>query len=210
MESSPQDTAPVREDIDVKEQHLLAAASKAFMELGYAATSMDEVARRARASKTTLYSRFPSKEALFAAAISAECARQMPMDASELAGLPVEEALRRIGRRFVDLIFSHQALHVERIVTGEAGKFPEVAEVFYRSGPQRVTNAVADYLAGAAARGELALADPLFAAGQFLAGLKGKTHCECTFGQRAAPSPEERDEMVAKTVELFLNGARPR
>jgi hypothetical protein len=82
--------------------------------------------------------------------------------------------------------------------------------VFYRSGPQRVTNAVADYLAGASARGELALSDPLFAAGQFLTSLKGKVHCEVTFGQRPLPSPEERDELVARTVDLFLNGARPR
>lgn len=208
MTPLPDDSALARED--VKEQHLLQAASQAFMELGYAATSMDEVARRARASKTTLYSRFPSKEALFAAAITSECARQMPMDATELAGLPVEEALRRIGRRFVDLIFSPEALCIERIITGEAAKFPEVAEVFYRSGPQRVTNAVADYLAGATARGELALNDPLFAAGQLLTSFKGKAHCECSLGQRAAPSADERDEMVAKTVDLFLNGARPR
>lgn len=208
MTTNLESAAPPRDD--VKEQHLLAAAREAFMELGYAATSMDEVARRARASKTTLYSRFPSKEALFAAAITAECARQMPMDASELAGLAVEEALRRIGRRFVDLIFSPQALRVERIVTGEAENFPEVAEVFYRSGPQRVTNAVADYLAGAAARGELALSDPLFAAGQFLMGLKGKAHCEMSLCRCAPPTPQERDELVAKTVELFLNGARPR
>jgi TetR/AcrR family transcriptional repressor of mexJK operon len=208
MVSRSEDVAPSRDD--VKEQHLLAAAREAFMELGYAATSMDEVAKRARASKTTLYSRFPSKEALFSAAISAECARQMPMDASELAGLPVEEALRRIGRRFVDLIFSEAAMRVERIVTGEAANFPEVAEAFYRSGPQRVTNAVADYFAGATARGELALADPLFAAGQFLMGLKGKAHCEMSLCRCPPPTPEERDEMVAKTVELFLNGARPR
>ena len=56
----------------------------------------------------------------------------------------------------------------------------------------------------------LAVADPLFAAGQFLMGPKGKAHCEISLGQRPAPTPEERDEMISKTVELFLNGARPR
>ena len=39
---------------DAKEAQVLAAAREVFLELGYEATSMDLVARRAHASKTTL------------------------------------------------------------------------------------------------------------------------------------------------------------
>jgi TetR/AcrR family transcriptional regulator, mexJK operon transcriptional repressor len=203
-------TAPPTAEIDVKEKQILEAAFRAFMEFGYAATSMDEVARSARASKTTLYSRFPSKEALFAAAIACECKRRVPTEGAEITGLPVEEGLRRIGRAFVELIWSPEAVRIERIITGEAGNFPEVAEMFYRSGPLRLTNAIAQYLAEAAARGEVAVDDPVFAAGHFLMALKGKAHCDLTFGQKAPPPPEQRDALVAKAVALFLNGARPR
>src|ERR1700722_8250715 len=90
-----------------KEQQILAAAKELFLERGYATTSMDMVAQRARASKTTLYTRFPSKEALFAATITAECeARGMVFRPSDFDHLPIAEALHQIGRRFVDLICS--------------------------------------------------------------------------------------------------------
>ena len=48
---------------------LLDAASKFFMERGFEATSMGEIARYARASKETFYRHFPGKEDLFKAVV---------------------------------------------------------------------------------------------------------------------------------------------
>ena len=48
---------------------LLDAASKFFMERGFEATSMGEIARYARASKETFYRHFPGKEDLFSAVV---------------------------------------------------------------------------------------------------------------------------------------------
>lgn len=49
---------------------LLAAALALFVEKGFAATRLDEVAARAGVSKGTLYLYFDSKEALFKAVIA--------------------------------------------------------------------------------------------------------------------------------------------
>jgi TetR/AcrR family transcriptional repressor of mexJK operon len=186
---------------DVKEEKILAAARGLFM----------VVAHRAKASKTTLYTRFPSKEALFAATISSECERRgMRFSTADFENLPVEQALQQIGRRFVDLIWSPEAVRVEQIVTAEAARFPEVAETFLREGPERVMAQVADYLASATARGFLAVEDPGLASRQFLMLLKGMPHCAMVLGLEAAPTGEARDEFVAKTVRLFLDGTRPR
>jgi TetR/AcrR family transcriptional repressor of mexJK operon len=194
---------------DPKEEQILAAAREAFFEFGYAGTSMDLVAQRARASKTTLYARFPSKEALFAAVIHAECERQgMRFDTDALAALPVDEALTRIGRAFVRLIWSPAAVCMERIISGEAARFPEVAAIFYREGPERVTQAVGAYFAAAAANGLVVCDDPAFAAGQFLMAMKGSTHCELVMGVGEPPS--DVDAFVARTVRLLLDGLRPR
>ena len=45
---------------------LLAAALELFVEKGFAATRVEEVAQRAGVSKGTVYAYFPSKEKLFA------------------------------------------------------------------------------------------------------------------------------------------------
>jgi TetR/AcrR family transcriptional regulator, mexJK operon transcriptional repressor len=194
---------------DPKEEKILAAAVETFLELGYSGASMDIVAQRAHASKTTVYTRFPSKEALFSAMISAHCVqRGMGFDIEELVQLPPDAALQRIGRNFLDLILSPEAVRMEQIVTGEAPRFPEVARIFYEAGPQRVRALVARYLDEARARGLLAVEDPEFAARHFLMALKAP-NCEEMLGLDALP-PEDRDDFVARAVRLFLNGAAPR
>jgi TetR/AcrR family transcriptional repressor of mexJK operon len=201
-------TAPVREDR--KEEQILEAASILFLEMGYAATSMDLVAQRARVSKTTLYTRFPSKEALFAATIKAECQRRMPMDWAEFETLAIDEALRRIARRFIDLISSSVAVRVEQIVTAEASRFPEAAETYLREGPYRIRETVASFFADAARRGLIAVDDPTFAAHQFLMSLKGAPHCELVLGLAQDQSAADSATFIDKAVALFLAGARPR
>jgi TetR/AcrR family transcriptional regulator, mexJK operon transcriptional repressor len=205
--TAPAREAPVREDR--KEEQILDASRDLFLELGYADTSMDLVAQRARVSKTTLYTRFPSKEALFAATIKAECQRRMPMDPAELAELPIDEALRRIARRFIDLVSSPAAVRVEQIVTAEAGRFPEAVETFLREGPYRVRGIVTRFFADAVERGVLAVDDPEFAASQFLMSLKGAPHCELVLGLTLDTVPDS-ETFIEKAVALFLRGARPR
>ena len=182
-----------------------------FLERGYAATSMDMVAQRARASKTTLYTRFPSKEALFAATITAECeARGMAFSPADFDGLSIGEALQQIGRRFLDLICSEAAVCLHQVITGEAARFPEVAEAFKRVGPDRICGAVAEYFAHAKARGQLDIDDPVFAAEYFLTSLKGMLHGDLVLGVRETPSEAERERFVSNVVRLFLKGATPR
>jgi TetR/AcrR family transcriptional repressor of mexJK operon len=194
---------------DPKEEKILAAAADAFLEFGYAGTSMDIVAQRARASKTTLYTRFASKEELFAATISAYCIHHgMELHLDEMLRQSPEKVLCRIGRNFVDLILSPEAVRMEQIITGEAPRFPEVARIFHEAGPQRTIAVVARYLAEAAARGQLSVADPEFTARQFLMSLKAP-NCEQMLALPPMP-PEERDAFVAKVVRLFLDGTAPR
>lgn len=193
-----------------KELQILAAARAAFLEMGYAATSMDLVAQQARVSKTTLYTRYPSKEALFAAVIHAECEHYPFIPAEEFLTLPPSEALRRIGLAFLTLILSPAAIRVFRIVIAESDRFPELAQTFHQSGPQPTKCAIHDYMAEAKDRGLLAIEDPTFAACQFLASLEGDLHFTILMGIRPPPTAEEIETQVARAVKLFLDGALPR
>lgn len=193
---------------DPKEAQILAAAREEFLQNGFAGTSMDGVARRARASKTTLYTRFPSKEALFAATIAAECRLSgLAFAAEDLDGLPVAEALGLIGGRIVALISSPAAVRMEQVINGEAARLPVVAETFLREGPDRVRAAVAAYLARAAKRDLLDLDDADFAAGQLVAGLHDPLHCRLMTGLYPSPTAEEQALFVSRVVRLFLDGA---
>lgn len=204
-------TTPTADTVDEKHQKILNAAKELFLEGGYAATSMDQVANHAHVSKTTLYTRFPSKEALFAATIEWQCqAFGMRFSPADFAGLPVDEALRQIGERFVNLLCSPEAVRVDQLVNGEAARFPEIALALYRAGPEHIRRLVARYFDYAMERGMIEVSDTEFAAEHFLLGLKGCALHPLAMHTRPQLTPQEQTDYVARAVALFLDGARAR
>lgn len=195
-------------DDDPRAERLLDAAKAAFLAHGYAAASMDQVARLAQASKTTLYTRFPSKESLFIAVVRRECARRgMGFAAQDFDHLPLEAALRDIADRFLDLLWSREALRVHQVVTGEATRQPGIAQLFYDAAVAPACAAVTGYINRAMGRGLLPQGDAEFIALQFLASLQGGPHCALTLGLGETPPPDQRRAYVARAVALFLRGA---
>lgn len=210
MQSLEQKASHPSASHDAKAEQILAAAREVFLELGYAATSMDQVAQQARVSKTTLYTRFPSKEELYTAVISAECERRGLRFAPEMFdGLPLREILVQVGRRFVDLIWSDAAIRVHQSVAGEATRMPLAAQLYFRAGPEQgIANFVALFTR-LADRGMIATDDPAFVARQFLAVLQGGSYCQLVLGLCPQPTEEERYAFVDKAIDLFLRGVAP-
>ncbi len=76
----------------------VAAAAEAFAELGYAATSMAAIAERAGSSVGNLYKYFPSKEALFAAAVPPELvARLLRLTRARIRALGATKDVQELG-----------------------------------------------------------------------------------------------------------------
>lgn len=211
MDHSASTTACGPPQIDPKAAQILDASRRVFLELGYAGASMDLVAQRAQVSKTTLYTRFSSKEELYSATISAECERHgMRFRPEEFDGLSVEEALRQLGRRFVDLVWSPAAISVFQSVAGEAGRNPVPAKIYHEAGPEKGKAAVVGLFEHFAAHGLIETDDPAFAAMQFLASLQGGPYCGLVLNLLPEPTPEERHAYVDKAVALFVRGILPR
>ncbi len=210
MQSSEQKSPPPAASQDTKAEQIIAAAREVFLELGYAATSMDLVAQRARVSKTTLYTRFPSKEELYTAVISAECERRGIRFTPEMFdGFPLRDILVQVGRRFVDLLWSEAAIRVHQSVAGEAMRMPVAAQLYYQAGPGQGIAHFAALFTRLADRGVISTDDPVFAARQFLAALQGGPYCALVLGLTPAPTEEERHAFVDKAVDLFVRGILP-
>ncbi|MEO0613750.1 MAG: helix-turn-helix domain-containing protein, partial [Pseudomonadota bacterium] len=104
--ASIDDGAAPKEANDVKEHAIIDAARQSFLAKGFDAASMDEIALLANVSKRTVYNRFRSKEALFAAAILTTCQEILPDNFAELeAHLPPFDLLETLARRFVEGVF---------------------------------------------------------------------------------------------------------
>ena len=170
------------ENIDRKEgpptskaESILAAAKRSFLAAGFGAVSMDAIAREAGVSKATVYAHFAGKEELFGAVIGRECERYFArFSAGELDPRDVGASLTVLGRRYLELLLSSEAIALHRIILGEVTRFPVLGEVFWRAGPERQRAQIEAFLKSAIASGTLALADTRLAAEQFVSLVRGE------------------------------------
>jgi TetR/AcrR family transcriptional regulator, regulator of autoinduction and epiphytic fitness len=115
---------------------ILAGGMQEFLIHGYAATSMDRVASAAGVSKATVYSHFQDKESLFTALIE-QLVRgkfQSLFDTSaESWGSEPKIFLRELAHRVLDIASETQFLNFMRLIVGESGRFPQLAQAFVRN-----------------------------------------------------------------------------
>ena len=154
-----------------KREQIRQAAVGEFLRKGYAGTSMDDVAAAARASKQTVYKHFGSKEELFVAIIEATVGEVMDEVFERVGPSPdrhgeLAQELLTMGRRLIVLIMQPELLALRRLVTGEASRFPQLGEAWWRGGPARLMTGLAELLRQADRDGELAIEDPQLAAQQ--------------------------------------------
>lgn len=112
---------------------LLAAALELFVEKGFAATRVEEVARRAGVSKGTLFLYFASKEDLFKAVVRENLSGRFPEWRTEIDSFPGSSAelLRHAMQAWWSCIGATQASGISKLMISEASNFPELA-LFYR------------------------------------------------------------------------------
>ncbi|QDX81841.1 TetR family transcriptional regulator [Denitratisoma sp. DHT3] len=130
---------------------LAAAALTLFVEKGYAATRLDDVAARAGVSKGTLYLYFDNKEALFKAVIQEDVLRGMENVEQMLAQHQesARESLARLLRAWWQDSSQHASVGILKLMVAEAGNFPEVARYYH----DKVTARARELLRGIVARG---------------------------------------------------------
>lgn len=188
-----------------KAAQVLAAAGKLFQARGYGATSMDEVARAAGVSKTTVYAHFAGKKELFAAVIasSAEWITD-EMTAATAGGTTFEQRLCLLARRILGFLLEPGTLGMFRVVVAEAAHFPELGRAFYHAGPARVNDYLKGYFSAAVERDELSIDDLGTAAAQFVALVKGDLHLRCLFEPALAPDATDLDRQAEVAAAAFL------
>jgi TetR/AcrR family transcriptional regulator, mexJK operon transcriptional repressor len=148
---------PVRARLDEERlTELLDVAAEVFISEGFSAASTNEIARRANSSKTTFYSRFPTKERLFLAVIERRMNDIFQQVAASLPEEPpVEETLRNFGSALIGFFLSKEQVALVRMVSMESAKFPELGKRFYELGPKRGEETLAAYLAKQAEKGRV-------------------------------------------------------
>ena len=179
-----------------KRKQILEAASDLFLQQGFSGCSMDMVAKRSAVSKQTVYSHFSNKDALFIAVIDNKC-EQYQLDTVHLEQekANLKEVLSQVGLQIIRLLHDEQVIAIYRVVIGEVGCNPHVAELFYQAGPQQSLHALARCCQ---MHSEIALSDETAqkCAVTFFNLLKGEFHMRSILGLEFALNEKQKIENV--------------
>lgn len=154
-----------RRRAEARPQELLDAALGVFVECGYAATRLDEVARRAGVAKATLYRYYDNKLELFKAVVR----NALVVGFDELSAAPsaaphrARDRLAGLLTAFMTRVAGSPLAGIPKLVIAEAGNFPEVARFYHEEVIQRARALVVGTLTEGAARGEFRPVDAEYA-----------------------------------------------
>jgi len=185
---------------------LLDATLQRVSQAGYLGASTREIAATAGVAEITLFRHFGSKENLFAVMLKRHAfATRLRGMVREMEGLPVEEALSRLGVNFLAMLGEREALI--RITLNEASRYPKAVREIHGRFINATVNTLARHLAARVRAGELrriptrtaakVFLDALFA--HFLAGV-------IIAGRRPDRRAERRT--VRAFVRVLLEGLR--
>jgi AcrR family transcriptional regulator len=197
---------PTAKQLVELEARLIRVARQAFIAQGYGATSMNHVARAARLSKTTLYTRFPSKADLFRAIVDEQVRRVGGVGLRPIyrpSSNTLEAKLRDYIEHMTRISLRGEVLQINRLIFSEATRFPELGEAASRRawvGVQQVAALIEEY----AVKDGVPCRDPAGAAEIYLMMHKG-----WYYSRMLTNRPVGNAEMTAaieKILKHFLAG----
>ena len=188
-----------------KRSQIMRGASQVFLEKGFDAASMNDIARAAGVSKGTLYVYFANKEQLFVELISTEKREEVFRIVSlDFENHDVEAVLKKFGRELCEILTKPYYIKAMRSVFSIINRMPEVGVEFYSNGPLLCTELLAKYLNAQTQAGVLETDDPLLAAQQFVELSQSGVMRSVLFGVIDTPSPEEIGRRVDSAVKMFM------
>lgn len=193
-----------------RQQKLLEVAERAFLQNGYAATSVNQIVREAGGSLGTLYRQFGNKLGLFEAVFKKKSQEIFgPFDGDAQWQDDIAQSLYTFGYTLQHVALSSDGVAIYRLVVSENNLDQgEIQKIFYKHGPQTAIKVLARFLEKQVKAQRLRPLHCELAAQQFLEMIKGPFILRALFGEVITDA--ELDIALKQAIELFLNGSEVR
>lgn len=192
---------------EARPAELLDAALDVFFEKGFAAARLEDIAARAGVSKGTIYLYFNSKDDVFEALVRAiplpnvEQLRALAADAT----IPADQMLRRMLTFMGGVLRDGRMTKFPRLVIGEGGRFPKLAETYKREVISRGVAVISSIIERGIEEGRFRKVDPQHAAFGAMSPLLFSAIWRTTF-ERFDSAPLDTGAFVAQHIDTFLQG----
>ena len=192
---------------DARPDEIIQAALEVFTDRGFAATKLEDVAKKAGVTKGTIYLYFENKEALFKALIRGTIVpviAQGEAIAQAFTG-SARDLFEKLVREYWRLVGETALASIPRLMIAEAGNFPQLARFYYQEVITRGHRLMAGVLergikAGEFKQVDLAVATKLAMAPLMHAVVARKAFAHCM------PEGFDVPTYLDTHIELFLHG----
>jgi AcrR family transcriptional regulator len=146
---------------EARPAEILNAALACFKERGFAATRLDDVARRAKVTKGTIYLYYASKEELFKAVVRGQLLPNIErLEAAFTLPGPVTPKLGLLFHVFANELLPSPISVMPKLVLSEAGNFPDLARFYLDAVIHRMFRLLASMVQKGIDTGEFRPVDP--------------------------------------------------
>jgi AcrR family transcriptional regulator len=135
---------------------IVEAALDEFIARGFAATRLDDVAKRAGVAKGTIYLHFKDKESMFEELIRTAIVPMVGrLHAPPPIGGSVRDAVEGFAQNFIREVANTRRADIVRLIVAEGPRFPAIADFYYREVVSRGLAGMRAMIELGIARGEI-------------------------------------------------------
>ncbi|MFP4611386.1 MAG: TetR family transcriptional regulator [Thiohalophilus sp.] len=189
---------------------IVAAALELFVEHGFAATRLEDVARRAGVSKGTVYLYFDSKEALFEAVVREVVIPQV--ERSETLAQQHQggqgELLEQLVMNWWQSVSSGPICGIPKLIIAESANFPQAAQFFVDNVINRVRGIFNKVIEKGIEQGEFRQVDPEYVTRLLMSPMVLLAIWRHSLQPYDQSYPMDEQTYLYQHLDLFLNGLR--
>jgi len=192
---------------EARPEELVAAALDVFVERGYEAATLADVARHAGVTKGTIYLYFESKEALFKAVVRETIVPVIAQGealAQSFTG-SARELLERLVREYWRLVGETRLAGIPKLMMAEAATFPELTSFYYDEVVTRGHRLMAGVIERGVKNGEFRPVNVMVAAKLAMAPLMHAAVVRRAFAS-CMPEGFNVQNYLDTHIELYLHG----
>lgn len=193
---------PTADELERRKVRVMNVATDMFVNRGYAATTLLDIAKKAGVATRTLYQHFGDKEAIFREVIFARDTAIVDPPVAE-PGDTLVSALQKAARYSFDVALRTRSIELMRLMIAESARFPDLMSKVANATFSRFKANIADVFRQLAENGVIPDGDHEQSAELLVDLLLGNRTVMIYFGWLSSP-PTEKD--IELKVDLFING----
>lgn len=196
---------------EVRPQEIIRAALELFVQQGYSATKVDQVARKAGVTPGTLYVYFENKEALLKAVVYESIVPIFAYADQRLEEYDgsAEELVRLMIHQWWEQIGAGRFAGIPKLIVAESQNFPELAKFYVQEVQERGRAIIKRILSYGVDRGEFEIADIDVAVRLIMAPMQFAAIYQHSLAAYDADITDANGYLDA-LAHLVLNGIKPR